>query len=81
MTDVELRLTADLDQATKEVAGFRNEYQDMVRAVEKPLRQVNIARDLERDLEATGKAVRGAKDQLRALQSELINTARPGERL
>jgi len=81
MTDVELRLTADLDQATKEVAGFRKEYQDMVRAVEKPLRQVNIARDLERDLEATGKAVRGAKDQLRALQSELINTDRPSERL
>lgn len=81
MTDVELRLTADLDQATKEVAGFRKEYQDMVRAVEKPLRQVNIARDLERDLEATGKAVRGAKDQLRALQTELINTDRPSERL
>lgn len=81
MTDVELRLTADLDQATKEVAGFRKEYQDMVRAVEKPLRQVNIARDLERDLEATGKAVRSTKDQLRALQSELINTDRPSERL
>ena len=81
MTDVELRLTADLDQATKEVAGFRKEYQDMVRAVEKPLRQVNIARDLERDLEATGKAVRGTKEQLRALQTELINTDRPSERL
>lgn len=81
MTDVELRLTADLNQATKEVAGFRKEYQDMVRAVEKPLRQVTIARDLERDLEATGKAVRGAKDQLRALQTELINTDRPSERL
>lgn len=81
MTDVELRLTADLDQATKEVAGFRKEYQDMVRAVEKPLRQVNITRDLERDLDATGKAVRSTKDQLRALQSELINTDRPSERL
>lgn len=81
MTDVELRLTADLDQATKEVAGFRKEYQDMVRAVEKPLRQVNIARDLERDLDATGKAVRSTKEQLRALQSELINTDRPSERL
>ncbi|TRO24827.1 phage tail protein [Ectopseudomonas mendocina] len=81
MTDVELRLTADLDQATKEVAGFRKEYQDMVRAVEKPLRQVNIARDLERDLDATGKAVRSTKEQLRALQSELINTERPSERL
>ena len=81
MTDVELRLTADLDQATKEVAGFRKEYQDMVRAVEKPLRQVNIARDLERDLDATGKAARSTKEQLRALQAELINTDRPSERL
>lgn len=81
MTDVELRLTADLDQATREVAGFRKEYQEMVRAVEKPLRQVNIARDLERDLDATGKAVRSTKEQLRALQAELINTDRPSERL
>lgn len=81
MTDVELRLTADLDQATREVAGFRKEYQEMVRAVEKPLRQVNLTRDLERELEATGKAVRSAKDELRTLQAELINTDRPSEQL
>ncbi|MDG9928389.1 MULTISPECIES: hypothetical protein [unclassified Pseudomonas] len=39
--DVEIRLTADLDEATKEVAGFRKEYAAMVQAVEKPLRQVD----------------------------------------
>ena len=37
MTDVELRLTADLSSATREVSGFRKEYAELVRAVEKPL--------------------------------------------
>lgn len=41
MSDVELKLTADLDAATKEVSGFRKEYVEMVRAVEKPIRQID----------------------------------------
>ena len=32
MSDVELKLTADLDAATKDVSGFRKEYVEMVRA-------------------------------------------------
>ncbi len=44
MRDIEFRLTANLDDATKEVAGFRKEYADLVKAVEKPLRQVNAFR-------------------------------------
>ena len=57
MSEVELKLTADLDQATKELRGFSKEYAGLVSQIEKPLRQVNFARDLERDLEASGKAV------------------------
>jgi tape measure domain-containing protein len=81
MAEVELRVTADLDSATREVAGFRKEYAELVKQVEKPLRQVNVARDLERDLEATGKAAQSAKARLSELQRELINTDHPSTRL
>lgn len=81
MSEVELKLTADLDQAIKELRGFSKEYAGLVSQIEKPLRQVNFARDLERDLEASGKAVQAAKERLSALQRELINTDYPTERL
>ncbi|MFI8479638.1 tape measure protein [Pseudomonas sp. NPDC078700] len=81
MTDVELRITADLDSATKEVAGFRKEYAEMVRSVEKPLRQVNATRSLEKDLAATGKSVRDTKNLLSELQAELIRTENPSKKL
>lgn len=80
-TEVDFRLTADLDQARKEVAGFRKEYAELVDQVEKPLRGVNLARDLERGLEATSKQVAQAKARLSDLQRELINTDYPTERL
>lgn len=80
-TEVELRVTADLDQARKEVAGFSKEYAALVGQIEKPLRQVNLARDLEKGLEATGKQVAQAKTRLSELQRELINTDYPTERL
>lgn len=81
MAEVELRVTADLDQATKEVAGFSKAYADMVKQVEKPLRQVNATRDLEANLEATGKQLQTARQRLRDLQSELIRTDAPAEQL
>lgn len=81
MAEVELRVSADLDQATREVAGFRKEYADLVRQVEKPLRQVNATRELEASLEATGKRVQQAKQRLSELQAELIRTDSPTERL
>ncbi|WJN60937.1 tape measure protein [Pseudomonas sp. SO81] len=81
MAEVELRMTADLDQALNEVRGFSKEYAKLVTQIEKPLRQVNMARDLERDLEASGKAVQSARVRLATLQRELINTESPTERL
>ena len=81
MSDVELRLTADLDQALKQVRGFSKEYAGLVGQIEKPLRQTNFARDLERDLEGSGKAIQAAKARLSELQRELINTDNPTERL
>ncbi|AMR66757.1 tape measure protein [Aquipseudomonas alcaligenes] len=81
MSDVELRLTADLDQALKQVRGFSKEYAGLVGQIEKPLRQTNFARGLERELESSGKAIQAAKARLSELQRELINTDNPTERL
>ncbi|MGQ7957687.1 tape measure protein [Pseudomonas sp. SP16.1] len=81
MTDIELRLTADLDQATKEVAGFTKAYADLVKQVEKPLRQVNATRELEANLEATGAQMRTVKQRLQDLQRDLVATDRPTEQL
>lgn len=81
MTDVELRLTADVDQATKKVGGFRKEYADLVKAIEKPLRQVNAFRELEASLENTEREARAARDRVRDLGNEMARTAAPGKEL
>ncbi|WP_236234876.1 tape measure protein [Pseudomonas tohonis] len=80
-TEIEFRLTADLDSAVKEVAGFRKEYAELVKAVEKPLRQVNAFRGLEDGLEAMGKATADARARVRELGAELIRTEYPSEQL
>ncbi|SEI17226.1 tape measure domain-containing protein [Pseudomonas asplenii] len=81
MRDIEFRLTANLDDATKEVAGFRKEYADLVKAVEKPLRQVNAFRELESSLEQTGKSMRDARDRVRDLSGELARSDVPTRKL
>lgn len=81
MRDIELRLTADLDGATKEVAGFTKEYGQLVKIVEKPLRQVNAFRDLETNVEKTGKAMRDARDSVRDLSAELVKAENPSRQL
>ena len=80
-TEIEFRLTADLDSAVKEVAVFRKEYAELVKAVEKPLRQVNAFRGLEDGLEAMGKATADARARVRELGAELIRTEYPSEQL
>lgn len=81
MRDIEIRLTADLDSATKEVAGFRKEYADLVKVVEKPLRQVNAFRELESNVEQTGKAMRDARERVRELANELARAENPSRKL
>lgn len=81
MRDIELRLTANLDGATKEVAGFRKEYSDLVKAVEKPLRQVNSFKALESNVEQTGRAMREARERVRELGAELVKADNPTRQL
>ncbi|HCP54595.1 MAG: hypothetical protein CMK72_01020 [Pseudomonadaceae bacterium] len=81
MTDVEIKLTANLDSATKEVASFRKEYANLVRAVEKPLRQTNALKALEQELESTGQSVRKTQDRMKSLQAELVRTEFPTRKM
>ena len=71
-TDVELRISADEDQATKGIGGFRREYQEMVRAVEKPLRGIDTLQKTQESAKAASTAYFEARkrvdDLKRAIQ-------------
>lgn len=81
MSNIEFKLTANLDEATREVSGFRKEYADLVRAVEKPLRQVNTFRELENSIEKTGREMSVARDAVRALGDQMAAQAVPSKKL
>jgi len=69
MSDVELRLTADVGQATKGVGSFRKEYAEMVKVVEKPLRQIDALQKTQESAKKASAEFFAAKrnvDQLRA---------------
>ncbi|CAD5377151.1 conserved hypothetical protein [Pseudomonas sp. OF001] len=53
MSDVELKISANLDDALKGVSGFRQAYFEMVREVERPLRKVGTLRELQEDAKKT----------------------------
>lgn len=81
MTDIEVRLGADVDGATRNVGSFRSEWQKLVKEVEKPLRQVNSFRALEDELDKGQRATARARDRLRELGDELARTAAPSKEL
>ncbi|RJX81258.1 phage tail tape measure protein [Pseudomonas sp. LS-2] len=81
MQSIELKVTADIDSATKNVGGFRKEYAEMVRAVEKPLRQVTSFRELEGVLEKTGRSITSAREAVRSFGDQLAATAVPSRQL
>lgn len=81
MSNIEFKLTANLDEATREVRGFRKEYGELVRAVEKPLRQVNTFRELENSIEKTSREMASARENVRALGDQLAAQAVPTKKL
>jgi tape measure domain-containing protein len=80
-TDIELKLGLDADQATKAAGGFRKEYVALVKAIEKPLRQVNGYRELEQSLESIERQGRAARDRVRDLGNEIARSAAPNKEL
>lgn len=81
MTDIELRLTADVAQATKGVGAFSKQYRELVSAIEKPLKQVGAFRTLESSLESLEQQSRAARDRVRDLGNELASASNPSKAL
>jgi hypothetical protein len=81
VSDVELTVSANVDAAMKEVAGFRKEYADLVKQVEKPLRQVNSFRELETTLEQTGRKMAEARERVRALGTAMASVEQPTKQM
>lgn len=79
--EVGLKVTVDVDNALREVSGFRKEYADLVKQVQKPLLQVNAFRSLESGLEALEKSTKNARARVRELGDELLRTENPSVRL
>lgn len=79
--DVELRLTADADGATRGIAEVRKEYAELIKSVQKPLKQVPVFRDLEVRLEETGRRARSTRERVRELGDELARTDKPSKAL
>lgn len=81
MTDVELRLVADVEQATKGISAFSKHYQELVRTLAQPLKRINALRELEDDLERTGEQSRQTRELVRDLGNELARQAEPSKEL
>ncbi|MFP5422366.1 MAG: tape measure protein [Gammaproteobacteria bacterium] len=77
MADVELRLTADVDQATKEVAGFRKEYADLIKAVEKPLRQIDTLKQTQESAKRASAEYFSAKKRVTELKVAIAAAGQP----
>jgi tape measure domain-containing protein len=77
MTDIELRLTADLAQATKSVGGFRKEYSDLVRTIEKPLRNIDVLQQTQESAKRAASEFFAAKRQVEQLKNAMDKAGQP----
>lgn len=76
-TEVELKLTADAASATREIAGFRKEYADLVRAIEKPLRQIDVLQKTQESAKAASSEFFAAKRQVESLKAAIADAGQP----
>ncbi|MFI8384817.1 tape measure protein [Pseudomonas sp. NPDC079086] len=81
MTDIELRLTADVAQATKGVGGFRKEYEQTVKAIEKPLRQIDNLQKVQESAKQASAAFFDARQKVTGLQQALEKVSPPANKL
>lgn len=77
MADVELRISADAGDASKEISGFRKEYVELVKAVEKPLRQVDALQKTTENAKAATAAYFEAKRQVSDLKRAIEQAGQP----
>lgn len=77
MTDVELRLTADTAGAEKGIAGFRKEYVELVRAIEKPLRQIDALQKAQESAKKASTEFFAAKNRVDQLRTAMEAAGQP----
>ncbi len=72
MTDISIKLTADAQDAVKGVAKFRTEFAEMVRSIEKPIRQIDALQKTTESARAASKEFFAAKRTVDELQSKKL---------
>lgn len=77
MTDVEFKLTADVAQATKGISGFRKEFADMVKAVEKPLGQIDALQKTQESAKKASAEFFAAKRNVEQLRAAFQQAGQP----
>ena len=77
MSEVELKLTADAGSALREVRAFSREYQAMVQALEKPIRQANALQKTQEDAKKAAAEFFAAKRSVEQLQRAMDAAGQP----
>jgi len=77
MTEVELRLTADTGNATKSIGAFTKEYQSLVRAVEKPLKQIDALQKAQLSAKTASSAYFEARRRVEELKNSIEQAGQP----
>ncbi len=77
MSDVELRLVANLGEAIKEVSGFRKVFAETVRELEKPIRQVDALQKTQETAKAAASAFFSAKKRVEELRTAIAAAGQP----
>lgn len=77
MTDIELRLSADVGQATKGISGFRKEYAELVKAIEKPLRQIDALQSTQDSAKKAAAEFFAAKRRVDELKTAIAAAGQP----
>lgn len=77
MTDIELRLSADVGQATKGIGSFRKEYVELVKAIEKPLRQIDALQQTQESAKKASAEFFAAKRRVDELKTAIAAAGQP----
>ncbi len=77
MAEVELKLTADMADATKGVGGFRKEYQELVKAIQKPIGQIDALQKTQETAKKAAAEFYAAKRSVDNLKAAVAATAQP----
>lgn len=77
MADVELRITADARDASKEIGNFRKEFQEMARAVERPLRQIDALKQTQESAKGASTAYFEARRRVEELKRAIAQAGQP----